>query len=226
MRFTIINFTDPEKIKSLIDNLLTITRRRPVIVNQKESSIPNCDLIILPDEFLGLEKIIKKVSMSSAIKQVKNHIARGGAVLGINSGAEVLITARLINAEIRRFNTKSTITKKVNLKIQNKSISPFLSMYRESEVIELNSKSFEDQFILKTEPYKKFKNQELVAFNYNINNQQKIKNSTITDDNKIAAIMTENGKVLCSIPDPTILEKDEIKNDSKIFFENIIQTLS
>ena len=99
-------------------------------------------------------------------------------------------------------------------------------MYRESEVIELNSKSFEDQFILKTEPYKKFKNQELVAFNYNINNQQKIKNSTITDDNKIAAIMTENGKVLCSIPDPTILEKDEIKNDSKIFFEKIIQTLS
>ena len=226
MRFVILNYSNLEYVKSICDNLFKIANKRPTVINYNDDEIPNCDLIILPDEFLGLEKIIKKVSMSSAIKQVKNHIARGGAVLGINSGAEVLITARLINAEIRRFNTKSTITKKVNLKIQNKSISPFLSMYRESEVIELNSKSFEDQFILKTEPYKKFKNQELVAFNYNINNQQKIKNSTITDDNKIAAIMTENGKVLCSIPDPTILEKDEIKNDSKIFFENIIQTLS
>ena len=228
MRFTIINFTDQEKIKSLIDNLLTITRKRPVIVNQRESSIPNCDLIILPDEFrtFGEKVITERVLSSPIIKEVKNHIARGGAVLAINSGAEVLIDAKLVGAKIKRLNRHENATEIVAVEIKRNVNSPFLKMYKQKEIISLSSYSLRDYFILEPQ-YSNLINLNQVAFKYQFNKVQTEKIKIDPENTGIAGIVSENGNILCSIPDPTIFNiNNEKVNDSKLFFENVVKTLS
>ena len=228
MRFTIINFTDPEKIKSLIDNLLTITRKRPVIVNQKESSIPNCDLIILPDEFrsFGGKVITERVLCSPIIKEVKNHIARGGAVLAINSGAEVLIDAKLVGAKIKRFNRHENANESVAVEIERNVNSPFLKMYKQKEILRLSSYSLRDYFILEPQDSNLI-NLNLVAFKYQFNKVQTEKIKIDPENTGIAGIVSENGNILCSIPDPTIFNiNNEKGNDPKLFFENVVKTLS
>ena len=67
MRFVILNYSNLEYVKSICDNLFKIANKRPTVINYNDYEIPNCDLIILPDEFLGLEKIIKKVFWLNAI---------------------------------------------------------------------------------------------------------------------------------------------------------------
>ena len=228
MRFTIINFTDPEKIKSLIDNLLTITRKRPAIVNQKESSIPNCDLIILPDEFrsFGGKVITERVLSSPIIKEVKNHIARGGAVLAINSGAEVLIDTKLVGAKIKRFNRHENAIESISVEIERNDNSPFLQMYKQMEIIRLSSYSLKDCFILKPQD-SNWINQSQVAFKYQVNKVQTEKLKIDPENTGIAGIVSENGNILCSIPDPTIFNiNNEKGNDPKLFFENVVKTLS
>ena len=228
MRFTIINFTDPEKIKSLIDNLLTITRRRPVIVNQRESNIPNCDLIILPDEFrsFGEKVITERVLSSPIIKEVKNHIARGGAVLAINSGAEVLINAKLVGAKIKRLNRHENAKEIVAVEIERNVNSPFLKMYKQKEILRLSSYSLRDYFIL--EPQDSILiNLNLVAFKYQFNKVQTEKIKIDPGNTGIAGIVSENGNILCSIPVPTIFNiNNEKENGPKLFFENVVKTLS
>ena len=228
MRFTIINFTDPEKIKNVIDNLLIITRKKPLIVNHEEKSIPNCDLIILPDEFrTSSNKVItEKILNYPVIKELKNHIARGGSVLGINSGAEILINANLIDAKIKRFNNNSDTIRRVVVEIKKNSNSPFLKMYGEKEILNLDSYSSKDCFILESKN-SNLKNKSQIAFKYRNNNIHREPNKIDAENTGIAGIVSENGKILCSIPDPTIFNQYNVKgNDPKLFFEKVVKILS
>jgi phosphoribosylformylglycinamidine (FGAM) synthase-like amidotransferase family enzyme len=66
-----------------------------------------------------------------------------------------------------------------------------------------------------------------VAFKYQVNQVQTEKIKVDPENTCIAGIISENGNILCSIPDPTIFNTNNEKgNDPKLFFENVVKTLS
>ena len=129
MRSGVTIFPGSNCDRDIIVALKNITGKAPIKMWHKDTEFPNLDLIVIPGGFSFGDYLRcgALAARSPVIKNIKNHISRGGAVLGICNGFQILIEAGILPGSLIR-NKKLLFTcRDTMLEIQDTIISPFLS---------------------------------------------------------------------------------------------------
>ena len=166
--------------------------------------LPKSDLVILPGgfsygDYLRTGAIASK---SKIINEVINHGKKGGLILGICNGFQILIETGLLPGVLLRNKKLRFLSKNVFLKVINTK-NQFCLNYKSKNVIKLPIAHNEGNYFCSNDILKNLENEELIAFKYcdengNINFHSNPNGSS----NNIAGIFNKNKNILGMMPHP------------------------
>jgi len=195
------------------------------IVWHNETELPKSDLIVLPGGFSYGDYLRTGciASKSKVIKKVIEFANKGGLLLGICNGFQILSETGLLPGTLLKNKNLKFICKDVYLKITNNS-NNFLSKFNKN-IIELHIAHNDGNYYIENERLKKLKERNQIAFEYcdvkgNVSNESNPNGST---DN-IAGIFNEKQNILGMMPHPErMIDKYFSSNDGALFFNSLLK---
>ena len=192
-----------------------------------ESSLPDTDLVVLPGgfsygDYLRTGCIAGK---SKIINDVIKHAKKGGLVLGICNGFQILIETGLLPGTLLRNKKLRFLSKNVFLKVTNTD-NKFCSTYKKKNIIKLAIAHNEGNYFAKTELLNNLEDKNLIAFKYcdekgNIND----KNNPNGSSNSIAGILNDKKNILGMMPHPERLIDPYLSGeDGSIMFNSLLES--
>jgi len=132
-----------------------------------ETNLPKSDLVILPGgfsygDYLRTGCIAGK---SRIINDVLKHANKGGLVLGICNGFQILIETGLLPGVLLKNKKLRFLSKNVFLKVMNVN-NKFCLNYNKKNIIELPIAHNEGNYFANNELLKELEDKNLVAFKY------------------------------------------------------------
>lgn len=124
---------------------------------------------------------------------VQAHAARGGYVLGICNGFQVLTEMRLLPGALMRNAGLKFICKQVQLRVET-TVSDYTSGYGKGQIITVPVAHHDGNYTADAETLARLKGEDRIAFSY-VNNP----NGSMAD---IAGVLSENRRVLGMMPHP------------------------
>ena len=191
-----------------------------------EPNLPKSDLVILPGgfsygDYLRTGCIAGK---SRIINDVLKHANKGGLVLGICNGFQILIETGLLPGVLLKNKKLRFLSKNVFLKVTN-IINKFCLNYKGKNIIELPIAHNEGNYFANDEILKKLEDDNLITFKYcdekgNIN---EISNPNGSSRN-IAGILNDKKNILGMMPHPERLIDPLLSGeDGSIMFEGLVK---
>ena len=162
----------------------------------KDDALPaGTDLVAVPGGFsFGDYLRCGAIAAHSPIaRAVRDHAARGGYVLGICNGFQVLTELGLLPGALMRNSGLTFICREVGLRIAT-SASPYTSAYAAGDVITVPVAHHDGNYQIDAEGLVALKDQDRIAFTYGAN-----PNGSMAD---IAGVLSENRRVLGMMPHP------------------------
>ncbi len=225
MKFGVITFPGSNCDQDMIYVLNNILEQEVVELWHKDSSIQNCDVIVLPGGFSYGDYLRSGAiaRFSPLMKEVIAHAQNGGYVLGICNGFQILCESGLLPGALLHNNNQKFICKNVWLKPQSDNAILTKNLNSESvykiPIAHGEGRYYADEKTL----------QEL-----NINNQILFrycdKNGNISDETNpngscenIAGICNKNMNVFGMMPHPERAADLNLNNtDGKAIFESLL----
>ncbi|MDC0092982.1 phosphoribosylformylglycinamidine synthase subunit PurQ [Alphaproteobacteria bacterium] len=204
MRAAIAIFPGSNCDRDMIVAIKKITGKSPLRLWHKDTEAPNLDLIIIPGGFTFGDYLRcgALAARSPIINNIKNHISRGGALLGVCNGFQILIEANILPGSLVR-NKKLLFTcRETTLEIQNSLQSPFLSSFNKGDCLNIPVAHNEGNYIANPELLKELENNGRIAFKYKKNSDNETNYNPNGSLNDIAGILSKNGRVLGMMPHP------------------------
>lgn len=167
----------------------------------------SADLIVLPGgfsygDYLRCAAIAK---LAPAMKTLKEHVQKGGYVLGICNGFQILLELGLLKGAMKHNNSLSFISKMQALQVVSNN-NAFLKNFQKNDIIELPIAHGEGNYFNGEDGIKMLEDKDMILLRY-INNP----NGSLND---IAGICDENKKVFGLMPHPERMCDDIL--DSKV----------
>ena len=192
-----------------------------------ETNLPKSDLVILPGGFSYGDYLRTGCisSKSRIISDVLKHANRGGLVLGICNGFQILIETRLLPGVLLRNQKLRFISKNVFLKVVNIN-SKFCLNYNKKNIIKLPIAHNEGNYFANKKILKNLEDKNLIAFKYcsekgEVNEVCNPNGST----NNIAGILNNEKNILGMMPHPERLIDPLLSGeDGSIMFESLLKS--
>ncbi len=171
----------------------------------KDSQIPSdIDAIILPGgfsygDYLRCGAIAR---FSPIMKEVVNFADRGGYVIGICNGFQILTESGLLPGVLLRNNSMKFICKDVFLKVENNT-SAFTNKLIKGDILRIPVAHGEGNYFAEDDIIQELEDNNRVIFRYaspegNVDDSTNLNGSI----NNIAGIINKNGNVLGMMPHP------------------------
>ncbi|MBV7379203.1 phosphoribosylformylglycinamidine synthase subunit PurQ [Maritimibacter dapengensis] len=166
------------------------------MVWHKDTEFPNdVDIVGVPGgfsfgDYLRCGAIAAKSPISASLKA---HAKRGGYVLGVCNGFQVLTETGLLPGALMRNANLKFICKPVDLKVET-SRSDFTSGYNAGDVISVPVAHHDGNYSVDDETLATLRGEDRIAFTYTSN-----PNGSTAD---IAGVLSENRRVLGMMPHP------------------------
>ena len=153
------------------------------------------DLVFLPGGFSYGDHLRSGAvaARSPIMRAVKAHAARGGYVLGVCNGFQVLTEAGLLPGALGRNSDLHFLCKPVHLRVENAQTA-FTSVYSQDQSLALPIAHGEGNYYADAETLNRIEGEGQVVFRYLDN-----PNGSLHD---IAGIVSERGNVLGMMPHP------------------------
>lgn len=188
-----------------------------VLLWHKETSIPNdIDCVILPGGFsYGDYLRCGAISRFSPIMQdVIRYANKGGHIIGICNGFQVLTEANLLPGALLRNASLLFKCKDVNIKVMNNSVA-YTSGIEKNKVLTIPIAHGEGNYFADNDIIKELEDNNQIVFKYCDENGNITEESNPNGSiNNIAGIVNEQGNILGMMPHPErysdkILGKDD-----------------
>ena len=117
-------------------DVLAATGLNPVMVWHRDAALPKVDLVVLPGGF-SYGDYLRSGAMaahSPIMQEVKKHAERGGLVLGICNGFQVLTECGLLPGVLMRNRKLKFICREVFLRVDN-TATPYTKNYKKGQII-------------------------------------------------------------------------------------------
>jgi len=166
--------------------------------------LPKCDLVVLPGGFSYGDYLRTGciASKSKIINSIIKHGERGGLILGICNGFQILIETKLLPGVLLRNEKLKFISKNIFLKVTNTD-NKFCSNYKDKNIIQLPIAHNEGNYFGNDNLLKKLEDKNLIAFKYSDNKGNIEKNYNPNgSSNNIAGILNEKKNILGMMPHP------------------------
>ena len=192
-----------------------------------ETNLPKTDLVVLPGgfsygDYLRTGSIASK---SKIINDVIKHAKKGGLILGICNGFQILIETSLLPGALLRNKKLRFLSKNVFLKVINTD-NQFCFNYKNKDIIELPIAHNEGNYFANDELLKNLENNNLIAFKYCNKKGNIEKNSNPNgSSNNIAGILSTKKNILGMMPHPERLIDPLLSGeDGSILFKGLLNS--
>ena len=192
-----------------------------------ETNLPKTDLVVLPGgfsygDYLRTGSIASK---SKIINDVIKHAKKGGLILGICNGFQILIETGLLPGALLRNKKLRFLSKNVFLKVINTD-NQFCFNYKNRDIIELPIAHNEGNYFANDELLKNLENNNLIAFKYCNKKGNIEKNSNPNgSSNSIAGILSTKKNILGMMPHPERLIDPLLSGeDGSILFKGLLNS--
>lgn len=195
----------------------------------KESDLRDVDVIVLPGgfsygDYLRCGAISR---FSPVMKEVVRHAERGGHVIGICNGFQILTESGLLPGALLRNASLKFVCRDVRLRVENAQTA-FTSQYAEGQVLRIPVAHGEGNFYTDDETLKALEDNGQVVFRY------VEADGSVTDaanpngsQNNIAGIINRQGNVLGMMPHPERVVEDLLGSaDGLGVFASLVETIA
>ena len=189
--------------------------------------LPKSDLIVLPGgfsygDYLRCGSIAAK---SKIIRSVIEFANKGGLVLGICNGFQILTETGLLPGILQQNKYLDFICKNVFVKVNDKDNKYFKNSKK--NILELHIAHNEGNYFCSNDELKSLKDNNQIAITYcdkdGLENEESNPNGAI---NNIAGIFSKNKNILGMMPHPERMVDEYLSgSDGSIFFENLLGNL-
>ncbi|NBZ87805.1 phosphoribosylformylglycinamidine synthase subunit PurQ [Stagnihabitans tardus] len=187
----------------------------------KDSALPEgTDVVGLPGgfsfgDYLRCGAIAAQSPIAAAVQA---HAARGGYVLGICNGFQVLTEMRLLPGALMRNAGLKFLCKTVTLKVATQD-SPFTNAIPKGAEIQIPIAHHDGNYTIDAEGLKALQDQDRIAFTYAQN-----PNGATAD---IAGVLSANRRVLGMMPHPErVIEPEQGGTDGRGLFASLISGMA
>ena len=198
MKSAVIVFPGSNCDRDAHDALAKLTGKAPAMVWHKDGEIPaGTDLVMVPGGF-SYGDYLRCGAMagnSPIISQLKAHAERGGYILGVCNGFQILTETGLLPGALVRNASLHFVCRPQKLKVES-SNTAFTSAYTGGSEVVIPIAHAEGNFFADDATLDRLEGEGRVAFRYASGENP---NGAARD---IAGILSENGRILGMMPHP------------------------
>jgi phosphoribosylformylglycinamidine synthase len=197
-----------------------MTGQSPRMVWHQDSELPDVDLVVLPGGFSYGDYLRcgAMASQSAVMRAVKAHADKGGMVLGICNGFQVLTESGLLPGALMRNAGLKFVCKPVTLSVEETQ-NAFARHYEKGQEITVPIAHGEGNYYADEETLDRLEGEGRVVFRYKGN-----PNGSARD---IAGILNDKRNVLGMMPHPErVVDPITGGTDGRALFQSLIETLS
>jgi phosphoribosylformylglycinamidine synthase len=195
----------------------------------RQNTLNGCDAVILPGgfsygDYLRTGAIAR---FSPIMEEVRKFAQRGGHVIGICNGFQILLEAGLLPGAMRRNDSLKYVCRDVHLKVEN-AMTPWTRRYAKGDVIRIPIGHGDGNYFIDEDGLRRLEGEQQIAFRYvdaagirGISGSNP--NGSLAD---IAGITNARGNVLGMMPHPERLAEGVLGGeDGRRLFESIVDAL-
>jgi len=205
MKSAVLVFPGINRERDMARALKLASGHEPAMVWHADTALPaGTDLVVVPGgfsygDYLRCGAIAARAPVMDAVRA---HAARGGLVLGVCNGFQILCESGLLPGVLMRNSKLKFICKDVHLRVE-RSDSPFTRGYNAGQVSRVPVAHGEGNYIADDETVKQIEGEGRVLYRYcspegELGEPSNINGAT----NSIAGIVNESGNVLGMMPHP------------------------
>ena len=227
MKFGIVTFPGSNCDQDMHHVLRNVLNQDTVSLWHKDVDLQNCDVIVLPGgfsygDYLRSGAIAK---FSRIMNSIINFANRGGFVIGICNGFQILCESKLLPGALLHNNSHKFICKNTYLSVTSNS-SRFTSKYSLNQVIKIPFAHGEGRYHAEVNTLDTLKENDQIIFQYcNSNGKIDIGSNINGSALNIAGICNINRNVFGMMPHPERASDSELSNTDGInFFLSAIES--
>lgn len=194
----------------------------------KQASLENCDVIILPGgfsygDYLRTGAIARFSPIMNEVIQFAN---KGGYVLGICNGFQILLEAGLLPGVMIRNESLNFVCRDIYLKIENKE-TVFTKGINGKSALKIPIAHGEGNYFADENTLKELEDNNQIVFKY-CENDGSITNSANPNGSvrNIAGIINKSGNVLGMMPHPERSSDSVLgKTDGSLIFKSLVNNI-
>lgn len=184
--------------------VLAATGLKPQMVWHRDSELPKVDLVMLPGGF-SYGDYLRSGAMaahSPIMQEVKKHANRGGLVLGVCNGFQILTESGLLPGVLMRNAKLKFLCREVFLRVDNVE-TPFTKTYKKEQVINIPIAHHDGNYFADEKTLKSLEDNDQIAFRY-CDEQGKLTDDANPNGSQlsIAGICNKERNVLGMMPHP------------------------
>ena len=202
MEIAVITFPGSNCDRDIVTAIESITGRPPGIFWHKEREIGNPDLVLVPGgfsfgDYLRCGAIAAR---SPAMEAVHGHAQKGGMVMGICNGFQILVECGLLPGALIRNQGLKFVCRNTRLKTHQTG-KAIMAGLEDGEEMDIPVAHIDGQFFADAETLGRIEGNGQIAFTYTAANGEAGYNPN-GSARDIAGITSENGRVLGLMPHP------------------------
>ncbi|ABO50877.1 phosphoribosylformylglycinamidine synthase subunit I [Desulforamulus reducens MI-1] len=227
MKFGVVVFPGSNCDADCLHAIKTVTGQPVDYIWHKSGSVDGYDCIVLPGgfsygDYLRCGAVAR---FSPVMSPVIEFARRGGLVLGICNGFQVLTEAGLLPGALHRNKNLSFLCHDTYLRVEN-DISPFTSLASRGSVIKVPIAHGEGNYFADSDTVRRLEENNQVVFRYCDYNGEITQGVNPNGSvNNIAGICNEQGNVLGMMPHPERCAEEILGNiDGQLIFKSLLET--
>ncbi len=204
MRFAVVTFPGSNCDRDCIDVLSRVLGIGVTNVFHKETSLPACDAVVIPGgfsygDYLRCGALAK---LSPIMQDIRKFADRGGPVIGICNGFQILCEAGLLPGALVRNRNLRFISQWAELRVENTE-SIFTNRYVDGQSIRMPIAHGEGCFVATAQVIERLEKDRRVLFRYIGPIRNDIPDGNPNGStNSIAGIINDRGNVMGLMPHP------------------------
>jgi phosphoribosylformylglycinamidine synthase len=205
MKSAVVVFPGINRERDMARTLTLVSGREPAMVWHADTTLPSgTDLVVIPGgfsygDYLRCGAIAARAPIMDTVRA---HAGKGGLVLGVCNGFQILCESGLLPGVLMRNKALKFICKDVYLRVE-RSDTPFTGGYNAGQVIRVPTAHGEGNYVADDETVKRLEGERRVLYRYtapdgSLDPAWNVNGAT----NAIAGIVNERGNVLGMMPHP------------------------
>lgn len=225
MKAGVIVFPGSNCDRDMADALQRATGEKPAMIWHRETTLPKLDMVAVPGgfsygDYLRCGAI---AAQSPIMREVKKFAEKGGYVLGVCNGFQVLTETQLLPGALLRNKKLKFICRDLQLKVESAD-SAFTSKYTKGQVITIPVAHHDGNYFVDDATLKSIEDDGLVAFRY-CDAKGTVNDNTNPNGalNSIAGLFNKQKNVLGMMPHPERLAEEAVGGtDGKHLFDALV----
>jgi phosphoribosylformylglycinamidine synthase I len=229
MKFGVVIFPGSNCDHDTYYALKGVCKQKTTFLWHKEHDLKNVDCVILPGGFSYGDYLRSGsiAAFSPLMQEVKEFALKGGLVLGICNGFQVLLELGLLPGAMLRNKNLKFLCQFVHIRVENDK-TRFSHRAKKGQILKIPIAHFDGNYFAPPETIQEIKNNSQIVFRYSdaegqINEEANVNGSA----ENIAGLINKAGNVLGMMPHPERASEVLLgSEDGRVVFESIIEKLN